>query len=200
MQHPFSIRIFLAVLAFTLSIASLTHAADPKIVRASHEVVTTSLPQDSTGVPQQNSSHDELAYTPQWPEPPNTGAMLMRLGIGTVVVLVLCVGSLWAAKPWLQRLQVGNTGTRALTIEGSITLGNRAMLYLVRVGDTQLVAGTDAGGLKSLIAIPASFKDALDEQVSPEGDVESNRNRENNFSISNSSTDNRVPELPVRSL
>ena len=50
-------------------------------------------------------------------------------------------------------------------IEGTVSLGNRAVLYLVKVGDTQLVAGTDAAGLKSLIALPASFREAIDEQM-----------------------------------
>jgi flagellar biogenesis protein FliO len=39
------------------------------------------------------------------------------------------------------------------------------VLYLVKVGDTQLIAGTDATGLKSLLALPASFREVLDEQT-----------------------------------
>jgi len=120
------------------------------------------------------SETDSLAYSPQWPEPPNTGAMLMRLGCGTVFVLVLCVASLWLGKPWLQRLQGTNIGDQALRIEGSVTLGNRAMLYLVKVGDVQLVAGTDAAGLKSLIALPTSFKDELEGQLPAEDVVPAN--------------------------
>ena len=112
------------------------------------------------------SEEPALAYSPQWPEPPNTGAMLLRLCLGTAFVLALCVGSLWLGKPWLQKLQAGGgTATQALKIEGSVTLGNRAVLYLVKIGDTQLVAGTDPTGLKSLIALPASFKEVLDEQL-----------------------------------
>lgn len=116
------------------------------------------------------SAEGEMTYSPQWPEPPNTGAMLLRLCLGTVFVLALCVGSLWLGKPWLQKLQAGASGTQALKIEGSVTLGNRAVLYLVKVGDTQLVAGTDATGLKSLLALPASFKEVLDDQLPGETD------------------------------
>lgn len=111
------------------------------------------------------SDAGDLTYAPQWPEPPNTGAMLMRLGFGTAFVLVLCVGSLWFGKPWLMKLQTKGLTGQALQIEGSVTLGGRAVLYLVKVGDTQLVAGTDATGLKSLIALPPSFREALDEQL-----------------------------------
>jgi flagellar biogenesis protein FliO len=91
--------------------------------------------------------------------------MLLRLCLGTVFVLVLCAGSLFLAKPWLKKLQASGTSGDGLQVEGSVQLGNRAVLYLVKVGDTQLVAGTDATGLKSLIALPASFKEVLDEQV-----------------------------------
>ena len=105
------------------------------------------------------------AYSPQWPEPPDTGAMLLRLCVGTVVVLALCVGSLYFAKPWLQKLQTTGTGVRSLHVEASIPLGNRAVLYLVKIGDVQLVAGTDGTGLKSLITLPVSFKDVLDESA-----------------------------------
>lgn len=115
----------------------------------------------------------DLAYSPQWPAPPDTGAILMRLGVGTVVVLVLCVGSLWVARPWLQKLQGTIPGNSALQITGTVALGNRAVLYLVKVGETQLIAGTDAGGLKSLVALPASFRETLDEQLVSEPEAAS---------------------------
>ena len=155
-------RVSLTILTIgTLIVSvSLASAADPKIVRTSHQDAAKSA------VPQTNDSdEDEISYSPQWPEPPNTGAMLLRLCIGTVVVLGLCVGALWFGKPWLQKLQTAATGNAALHIEGSLAVGNRAMLYLVRAGGTQLIAGTDATGLKSLIALPVSFKEVLDQQV-----------------------------------
>src|SRR5262245_45755091 len=43
-----------------------------------------------------------LVYTPPaWPEEPDPKAMLTRLGLGTVLVLGLCVGTLWLGKCWL---------------------------------------------------------------------------------------------------
>jgi flagellar biogenesis protein FliO len=118
-----------------------------------------------TNTPAAAAADPDLTYSPQWPEPPNTGAMLLRLCLGTVFVLALCAGSLFLARPWLQKLQTTGAGSQALQVEASVPLGNRAVLYLVKVGDTQLVAGTDATGLKSLIALPGSFKEMLDEQV-----------------------------------
>lgn len=115
-----------------------------------------------------NDGAKDLAYSPEWPDPPNTGAMLTRLCLGTVFVLALCVGTLWLGKPWLQKLQVRTAGNQAMQVEATVTLGNRAVLYLVKIGDTQLVAGTDAGGLKSLLALPASFKEVLDTEVPTE--------------------------------
>jgi flagellar biogenesis protein FliO len=143
--------------SFFSPFASTVLAADPAIQLASID----------DAAPQTVAPNSELTYSPQWPAPPDTGAMLLRLVIGTVVVLGLCIGSLWLGKPWLQRLQSINTGGQTLQIEGSVALGNRAVLYLVKIGDTQLIAGTDASGLKSLLALPASFNEVLDEQLPP---------------------------------
>lgn len=114
---------------------------------------------------QPENPSDVVNFSPNWPEPPNTNAIFMRLGIGTFVVLALCVGSLWLGKPWLKRLQVVSNGNPTFFVEGTVSVGNRATLFLVRAGDTQLVAGIDATGLKSLVALPITFKEVLDEQV-----------------------------------
>ena len=187
------IKVPVAVLALAVccSFSLLAQAAGPRVRTASHEAIERDAPDESpqddatsNDNSENNNSNrgnsndlnanggttdpDTLSYSPRWPEPPNTGAMLMRLGFGTVAVLVLCVVSLRFGKPWLQRLQIGGVASGSpMVVQGSVALGNRAMLYLVKVGDTQLIAGTDAAGLKSLIAIPASFKDVLDDQIPP---------------------------------
>jgi flagellar biogenesis protein FliO len=157
-------RVFAFALILTSTFAASATGADPKVVKASHEALANESPRET-----EKATENDLSYSPQWPEPPNTGAMLLRVVVGTVVVLGLCVGTLWFGKPWLQRLQVAGVGNPSFHIEGSVAVGNRAMLYLVRVGETQLVAGTDVSGLKSLIALPPSFKEVLDAQV-PESD------------------------------
>lgn len=162
-----------ALLAFSWATVS---GADRKVTRASHEgqkeeqrqPAATTL--DTTSEPAAksapNSDNDStFSYSPDWPEPPDTGAMLMRLVFGTVTVLVLCVGTLVFGKPWLKRLQIKGTMNPAFHVEGSVVVGQRAMLHLVRVGGVQLVAGTDASGLKSLVVIPTPFKDVLDDQM-----------------------------------
>ncbi len=145
--------------------AVAAHAGEPQIRLAGlEEVVPEPVASSAATSAEPNVLDSEMTYKPEWPAPPDTGAMLLRLVIGTVVVLGLCVGSLWFGKPWLMRLQLTNTIGQPMQIEGTVALGNRAVLYLVKIGDTQLVAGTDATGLKSLIALPASFKDTLDGQ------------------------------------
>ena len=161
-----NLRIFLFVCFPLLACwAAAAHAEEPRIRLAGlEEVASEPVATSVATTAEPNALDSEMTYKPEWPAPPDTGAMLLRLVIGTVVVLGLCVGSLWFGKPWLMRLQLTNTIGQPMQIEGTVALGNRAVLYLVKIGDTQLVAGTDATGLKSLIALPASFKDTLDGQ------------------------------------
>lgn len=129
--------------------------------------------------PAKSDAADDFSYSPNWPAPPDTSGMLLRLGFGTVATLGLCVATLVFGKRWLQRSE-SKTTSRKLQIEESVVLGNRATLFLVKVGDSHLVAGTDAGGLKSLIVLPTAFQEVLDQQVeaansgvSPDSSVES---------------------------
>ena len=161
-----NLRFFLYVCFPLLTcMAAAARAEEPRIRLAGlEEVVPEPVASSTATTAEPNALDSEMTYKPEWPAPPDTGAMLLRLVIGTVVVLGLCVGSLWFGKPWLMRLQLTNTTGQPMQIEGTVALGNRAVLYLVKIGDMQLVAGTDATGLKSLIALPASFTDALDKQ------------------------------------
>jgi flagellar biogenesis protein FliO len=117
--------------------------------------------------PKDNASTREsgvdFSYSPNWPEPPDTSGLLLRLVFGTVATLGLCAGTLVVGRRWLQRPTDGKS-PKKLQIEESVVLGHRATLFLVKVGETHLVAGTDAGGLKSLIVLPTSFAEVLDQQ------------------------------------
>lgn len=150
---------FAIVTMVSICIVRPVAAEEPSVQHAAYEL-TTEHPEERK---------NDLSYSPQWPTPPDTGAMLLRLVFGTVVVLGLCVGSLWLGKPWLMKLHAAQTANSVIQIAGSVSLGQRAVLYLVKVGDAQLIAGTDVSGLKSLLALPASFKDVLDE---PESSIE----------------------------
>ncbi len=100
---------------------------------------------------------------PSWPEPPDARAMLTRLGVGTAVVLALCVGTLFVCRRWLRRLPGPGAANTRMTLVETLPLGNRCQVHLVRVGKQQVLVGLDAGGLKSLVALPEPFDDALAE-------------------------------------
>ena len=170
------IHVFVIACALFVVSRSVTMGADRKVVRASHEGQRKEIPapiddgfdaapEPIEKAPPGTNDDTTLSYSADWPEPPDTGAMLMRLFLGTVVVLALCTGTLVLGKPWLKRLQIKGIANPTFYVEGSVVVGQRAMLHLVRVGGTQLIAGTDAGGLKSLVVIPTPFKDVLDDQM-----------------------------------
>jgi flagellar biogenesis protein FliO len=144
-------RSSLCVVLLLLSVAGSAFAADS----AAHVADKASESRDAD---------TDFSYSPNWPEPPDTSGLLLRLGFGTVATLGLCVATLVLGRRWLQRPPV-NSASRKLHIEESVVLGHRATLFLVKVGDSHLVAGTDAGGLKSLIVLPSSFADVLEQQV-----------------------------------
>lgn len=111
---------------------------------------------------------NDFSYSPNWPEPPDTSGMLLRLAFGTVVTLGLCAATLVFGRRWLQRPAADGSAQKMRIVE-SVVLGHRATLFLVKVGDTHLVAGADAGGLKSLIVLPTPFQEVLDQQVEAAG-------------------------------
>ena len=107
---------------------------------------------------------ESLDYVPPtWPEAPDSRAMLTRLGVGTAVVLVLCVASLYLSRRWLRRVPGPGNANARMTLVETLPLGNRCLVHLVRVGNQQVLVGLDGAGLKSLVALPDAFDDALAE-------------------------------------
>jgi flagellar biogenesis protein FliO len=126
---------------------------------AASPVLTTApaAPQDTKA-----AGKDDLTYTaPTWPEPPDVRPMLLRLGVGTVVVLGLCVGSLWVAKRWMRGSPVSGGITSQLRLIETLPLGNRCALYLVAAGERSVLVGADASGMKTILALTDGFADAL---------------------------------------
>ena len=104
------------------------------------------------------------AYEPSSiPDAPDTTAMLMRLGLGTVCVLGLSASTLWLGKRWLRGGPAPVSGAGQLRLVGSISLGNRCSVHLLETGDRQVLAGVDGSGLKSLVPLPQPFETALDD-------------------------------------
>jgi flagellar biogenesis protein FliO len=114
-----------------------------------------------------------LEYVPpNWPDAPDASGLLTRLGIGTAVVLVLCVVTLLVCRRWLRRLPGPEAANTRMVLVETLPLGNRCQVHLVRVGKQQVLVGLDGAGLKSLVALPEAFDEALVEaQEAPATDT-----------------------------
>ena len=103
----------------------------------------------------------DLAYTPPPPpEVPGAGHLLVRLFVLTGFVLAICLGLLWFSR----RLQRGGQpGAKSgdLDYVAALPLNNRCALHLLTAGGQAVVVGTDPGGLKAMLVLPASFEAAL---------------------------------------
>ena len=103
-----------------------------------------------------------LEYTaPPLPEPPNFQAMMVRLGAGTIVVLGLCVGTLWGMRRWMNPSTVAGSEERTMRLMETLQLGNRCSLHLVKLGKRELIVGIDGAGIKSVLPLAEPFDDIL---------------------------------------
>jgi hypothetical protein len=112
---------------------------------------------------QEQNAPGELRYSPPaLPEVPSAQAMLVRLACGTIFVLGLCVVTLVYGKRWLGPWQApGANGTEMRVVE-TLYLGNRCCLHLVQLKTSrQVLIGTDAAGLKTVVPLPLPFEPAL---------------------------------------
>ena len=107
-------------------------------------------------------------YTaPVLPEAPNFQAMLARLGGGTIVVLGLCVVTLWVIRRWVNPQPQAGVGPRALELKETLSLGNRCSLHLVQLGKREVLVGVDAAGIKVIVPLPHAFDDVLAQTEMP---------------------------------
>jgi flagellar biogenesis protein FliO len=103
-------------------------------------------------------------YTPPAvPDLPSPRAMLLRLALGTVVVLALCVATLFVIKRWFGPFAPTQTGGRELFVLETLQLNGRCSVFLLQAGKTRAIAGVDATGLKVLMALPEPFEMSLAE-------------------------------------
>lgn len=113
----------------------------------------------------------EKTPQPEWVAAPEAGGQLARLGVGTVVVLGLCVATLYAGQRWLRGGPAAAEGKQFQVLE-TLALGNRCSVLLVRAAGRQLLVGLDGSGVKSLLTLPEPLPDAdaedwLDPWASP---------------------------------
>jgi flagellar biogenesis protein FliO len=108
------------------------------------------------------ASTDKVAYTPPMPpEMPDVRMLLLRLGGGTVLVLGLCVATLWIGKRWLVVGPTASSASGNLRIVDSLSLGNHCLLQLVQAGNQQVLVGLDRMGMKALVPVSDSFESTL---------------------------------------
>lgn len=132
----------------------------PRSLRSSAETPAT-IPSPTPPV---NESKDSLAYTPPaLPDLPSPGSMLLRLTLGTIFVLILCVITLWAGKRWIRPLAGPQGENKQLHVVESLALGGRCSVYLLQAGDAKVLAGVDHAGLKALLPLPTAFAGTLAE-------------------------------------
>src|SRR5207249_5097415 len=63
---------------------------------------------------------------------------ISRLGVGTAVVLVLCVATLVVCRRWLRQVPGQGGGSVRMALVETLPLGNRCLIHLVRVGKQQI--------------------------------------------------------------
>jgi flagellar biogenesis protein FliO len=118
--------------------------------------------------PAEPSKKSELAYTPPaWPEAPDPKAMIMRLVLGTAIVLGLCVCTLLLSKRWLRGMPVKSSTAGPLSLVDTLALGNRCQVHLIGVGKRRILIGVDASGLKSVVPLTEPFEETLGDLQEP---------------------------------
>jgi flagellar biogenesis protein FliO len=122
-----------------------------------------------TNVAAESNGTSKLTYTPtQLPEAPDPKAMLTRLGIATVIVLTLCVGTFLLGKRWLGGAPNRSVTNSQLRLLETLALGNRCSIHLLLVANRQVLIAADSTGLKSVVPLPESFEHTLTAASGPD--------------------------------
>jgi flagellar biogenesis protein FliO len=87
--------------------------------------------------------------------------MFVRLGLGTVAVLALCVATLWGCKRWLRATPAPSSAASQLRLLETLPLGNRCCVHLVHVANRPVLIGADASGIKTVVPLPDTFAGTL---------------------------------------
>jgi flagellar biogenesis protein FliO len=112
----------------------------------------------------------DLTYVPPtWPEPPSVQSLMLRLGFGTMFVLILSVAAIWYGKRYLTAYAGGALGGELKLVE-TLPLGNRCRLHLVRLGARQILIGADGAGIKTVTPLD-DFEQVLADNAEPTRDA-----------------------------
>lgn len=122
------------------------------------------------------STSDSLDFSEQRRQPIQFADQLQRIAISLCVVLMLGVGFVVTAQRWIAATRKGDSATQSssvigkpinkqsgkIVIQNQLRLDSKSILYLVSVGDQQVLVATDSAGIKSVVPLKPSFDDLLD--------------------------------------
>ena len=97
---------------------------------------------------------------PPMPEAPATGAMLLRLGLATTFVLILCAVAMLLAYRRAKLLD-GKAGGGKLRLVESFALGGGSSLHLIQSAGQRFVVAVNRSSLQSLVPLSESFASEL---------------------------------------
>jgi flagellar biogenesis protein FliO len=100
---------------------------------------------------------------PALPEAPDPKALLIRFCLGSLVVLGLSAGGLYAARRWVGGKQLPAGSGQQLRLIETLSLGQRCCVHLVQVDRRQVLVGVDFSGMRTIVPLPESFDAALAE-------------------------------------
>jgi flagellar biogenesis protein FliO len=124
------------------------------------------LPGDrATAAPAVRDAKDLTYVPPTWPEPPSVQSLMLRLGFGTMFVLILSVAAIHYGKRYLTAYAGGALGGELKLVE-TLPLGNRCRLHLVRIGARQILIGADGAGIKTVTPLD-DFEQVLADNAEP---------------------------------
>lgn len=152
----------LLLVAITASVAQ----ADQPMSAGGVERVGASKPVAPNEAVAEKATSRKVDYQPNWPEPPSLGSVLARLAFGTVVVLILCGGTMWFGRSWIAKHQgILTSAGKELRLIESTRVGGHCCVHLLQVGNQRIIVGTDRTGLHSVVPLPESFSSVLDDQL-----------------------------------
>lgn len=159
---------------------------------------TDSTPTASSQLTPPLSNVSPADYKPEFPDEPELGPVLARLGCGLLFVIVACGGTIWFGRRWVKKHGLpGIRDGEVLRIVESTRLGGHCTVHLLDIGGQRVLAGTDRTGLHSIVPLPEPFSNVLDEQA-PEYTAEPARNGRLNTQTAEPQVDSAAAETPTR--
>ena len=130
------------------------------------------MPSETTGDKPESKvetkDKSKLDYVaPAMPEVPSVQNMFVRLGVGTPIVLGLCVATMFGIRRWLYPVAAHGALPREMRLMETLHLGNRCSLHLVHLNMQPILVGVDSSGIKTVVPLPTPFEDVLTEAETP---------------------------------